>query len=242
MRTIRTPLSIIPITRVLLKGVRATLQPTNYQDPGPRLSGPQLAGPIVLFVALLFLASCSPSLENGKMRIAPIEVPYSINDSTKRIFRQEVFQPVHISSFHDSRPLAGIGEIDGRILIPATDVGDAVHNAIETALKRRGVPLGYRPSSPTIGGSVERWFIGVSPGFPTTRTEAFAQIKMDVYDPAGVVVYRGTYEGGYSESHIAPQKRNAEHTLQQAMANAIHSAISDSELWRAVKAVSLTED
>jgi hypothetical protein len=37
----------------------------------------------------------------------------------------------------------------------------------------RGVPVGYRTSSPTIGGSVERWFIGVSPGFPTTRADAF---------------------------------------------------------------------
>jgi hypothetical protein len=177
-------------------------------------------------------------MDDGVMRIAPIEVPYSIQDGTRRLFGREEFHPVYLSSFSDLRPIKGIGEIESRILMPATDVGQAVRSGVESALKERGVPVGYRPSSPTIGGSVERWFIGITPGFPTTRADAFAQIKMDVYNSAGIVVYRGTYEGGYSESHIAPRKRNAEVTLKRAMANAIHSAITDAELWRAVVAVS----
>jgi hypothetical protein len=187
------------------------------------------------------LTGCSPSLDNGIMRIAPIEVPYSIEDGTRRLFGGDEFNPVYISSFADLRPIKGIGEIEDRMLTPATDVGEAVRSGLESALKERGVQVGYRPSSPTIGGSVERWFIGVKPGFPTTRADALAKIRMDVYDPAGIVVYRGIYEGGYTESHIAPRKRNAEFTLKRAMANAIHSAITDAELWRAVKAVSRKE-
>jgi len=184
------------------------------------------------------LTGCSPSMDDGLMRIAPIEVPYSIEDGTKRLLGGDNFYPVHISSFADARPIKGIGEIESHILTPATDVGDAVRAAFESALKERGVQVQYRPSSPTIGGSVERWFIGVKPGFPMTRADAMAKINIEVYDPSGIVVYRGSYEGGYTESHIAPRKRNAEFTLKRAMANAIHSAISDDALWRAVIAVS----
>lgn len=191
----------------------------------------------VMYVCTL-LSGCSPSMDDGIMRIAPVEVPYSIEDGTRRLLGAEDFYPVYISSFSDSRPMKGIGEIESRILTPATDVGEAVRSGVESALKERGVLVGYRPSSPTIGGSVERWFIGVTPGFPTTRADAFAKITMEVYGPTGIVVYRGIYEGGYSESHIAPGKTNAEFTLKRAMGNAIHSAITDAELWRAVIAVS----
>lgn len=201
------------------------------------------------FVSLVFaaqvcvlLAGCSPSMDDGFMRIAPIEVPYSIEDGTRHLFGGDNFHPVYISSFSDARPVPGIGEIEGRILSPATDVGDAVRTAFESALRERGVQVQYRPSSPTIGGSVERWFLEVTPGFPMTRADALAKINLEVYDPSGIVVYRGSYEGGYTESHIAPRKRNAEYTLKRAMANAVHSAISDKAMWRAVVAVSRKGD
>jgi hypothetical protein len=183
------------------------------------------------------LSACAPNMGNGSMIIAPIRMPFSLLGDAGRLFKSTGVDAVRVTRFSDERPLDGIGEIDDRILVAATDVGDAARGAFVEAVKSRRVLVKQDMNIPTLGGEVERWFVKIEPGFPTTSCIAMAKIKVEVFDKSGVIVYQGHYEGGYSETRLVPRKQDVEDVLQRAMANAVQSAVDDSELWRVVEAV-----
>jgi hypothetical protein len=194
---------------------------------------------LTLFFTLGLTTGCAPSLGDGMMRISPLNVPYTVQDQLAEQARsKKASVRIAFGRFVDNRNLKAIGEIDGRLLNPATGIESTVRDALSKAFEARGAKVGLNKAVPVIQGAVVRWFLGVTPSFPSTRAEATALISIELSDVHGIVVYRGQYEGGHIERHMLPNKENAEVTLRAAMENAVHSAAEDQNLWSAIRAVS----
>jgi uncharacterized lipoprotein YajG len=180
---------------------------------------------LVAVVISLVLSACAPSLGNGKIRIEPIRVPGGhTHFSGLNVF---------VESVADSRKFRAVGEIDDRFLEAQSDVRGSVQYALERAFVEAGAHMTMVDSA-MVRGDIREWYMQVLPEFPLTRANAIARIALQVIDMDGAIIFTGNYEGIRSLKHLMPEKRHTETTLQNAMAHAIHAALSDPGLIEAV--------
>ncbi len=172
-----------------------------------------------LTVVLLTAIGCAPSFGDGKLNIAPL---------TKVRSREPLalVGQVTIREFTDSRNYSVIGEIDGRPLTAKEPIQQVVQHTFERGLFEHGSRTGMDHGT-QIAGTVKDWFVKVKPGFPLTRIFARAKLGIRVFEPGGVLIFQGTYEGASFVKHFFPNRELAESTLKQAMDTAILEIFSD---------------
>ena len=184
---------------------------------------------IAALVTIASLAACAPSLDE-RMRV---EVIPEASVDTSRPWRSPA--KIRIERFNDARADSAIAEVNGRKVQPDGDVGGTIQQAFDRALRAKGATVTLFDAPLTISGDVTSWRLQVQPGFPTTKLEATAVLKVYLTESSGQIVYRGSYTGASSFEHPYPQKTQIESVLGQAMAEAIDAAVKDSGLADAIR-------
>ncbi|RIL09397.1 MAG: hypothetical protein DCC75_06595 [Proteobacteria bacterium] len=182
-------------------------------------------------VILLSLGGCEPGL--GKSisvsKIEGTEKCPSAANLEGRIFR--------VGQFQDRRGSSPIGEIDNRMLEPASDPAQSVKGAVEQQLKACGASLSLF-TGPYVSGEVLDWKVRVYPKFPASDVEAFAKLRLQVLDGVGKQIYSAAYSGSVSESHPALSGDQVESNLGAAMALAISEAFRNDGFLESLRRVS----
>ena len=167
------------------------------------------------------LISCAPGL-NTTMRVS--EIPAS-EKATKNLSGVRV----KVGLLEDLRPDEIVGYIDGRSVRAEGDISQSVQQAIERQLKIQGARLGLF-STPLIRGSVQEWKVKVYPGFPTSKADAVASLRIELADSDAKKIFASTYTGNMSVEHPMLNRDKAEGILGGAMQNAIDQALADRNL------------
>lgn len=210
-------------------GITGFLEANSRGIEKLKLSWPhfgKLSGYLVVGLAavLLWLNGCAPGLNqtlsvNRIPDLDAAELRASLGPDIK----------VQVQKFTDARPEKTIGDVNGRALSPASDVALAAQLALEQKLKAKGYRLSLF-NSPSISGEVKDWLVQVHPGFPSSTVDASAAVKLNVYDPKGVLVYTATYKGTSTAENPFFSQERIESVLGEAMAYALEEAIRDERL------------
>jgi hypothetical protein len=137
-------------------------------------------------------------------------------------------------TFTDARSSAPVATINGRELLPSGDIGASAQRVFEAQFKeaglRRGLFEGLRAE-----GQVLEWHIDITPGFPATKMEARASIRLSLSDEGGKSLYAARYTGVVMSEHPIGSTDRIERTFSLAMAEAAAEALADPEFVRAVR-------
>jgi len=182
---------------------------------------------VSILFSLALLAGCAPGL-GTELRVNAIPELSSI-----QTVQNMTMSRVALQRFNDSRQKPVIGEVDGRELAAGGDVADSVRRALELRLKAHGAQV-VLFNAPSISGDVREWFVKVNPGFPSSKVEAKALIKLRVFSQRDKALYEGSYKGEMSEESPVFSEGHIEQVLGGAMSQALNEALSDPELLRSL--------
>lgn len=179
---------------------------------------------IGIVLCLVCLAGCAPGL--GKTLntdyISPLPLEKTVQQRLSGV-------QLRTGDFIDARGVETIGEIDGRRLLPAGDVGQSVKRAFEDALRNGGADLSLY-SGPMVKGEVLAWKIEVQPGFPVSEVNTEASLRVMVSSGSNRNAYSAIYSGTAEEKHPYLSETKIEELLGLAMAYAIREALRDQRL------------
>jgi len=174
---------------------------------------------IFLYLAsVISLNSCAPGL--GKtLKITKYPDPISPANSLS-------FIKVRVLPFIDDRKSHEIGEISGRKLSSEGTVSYVVRRMFEEEIKSGGGSL-VEFSDKSVSGAIKNWRIEVTPGFPSSVTEATAEVELTISSQDQGTLYRGRYSGFSSMRNPFLSEAKIEEVLGQAMRFAVYEAFKD---------------
>ncbi len=176
-----------------------------------------------LFVVLLVcvLSACSPSLERT-LKVDYVE-PESVDNTVKASVSAV---RVKLGEFSDLRRQPAIGEIDGRKLLPDGDVALSAKMALQDGLREAGASIALYGDT-VVSGEVTNWFVQITPGFPLSKVEASATMRLRVERAHGKSTYSALYSGSIEQKHPFLTQTKVEKSLGDAMAIAVKEALKD---------------
>lgn len=185
------------------------------------------------------IVACAPGLGGT--------IPVSLTDSAARTGNHEdrflddkgsdyssEFPTVRLQSFTDVRRYSEIVSIRGRSVMPAGNIPLAVRDAFQSNLRK----LDYRVTQfegPIVAGEVLEWRATVDPGFPTTKCEALAALRVFVTDENHNVIFQGIYNGASKKVHPFLGQSGVQETIAGAMDAAIAASFEDNGLLQALR-------
>ena len=172
---------------------------------------------------LLFAVGCAPGL-GASLRVPAITeeevTPFSHSTGEIR---------VNVGKFQDMRQPHFIGDVNGRLLEADGDVGLTVQTGFERLFSAAGARLALF-NSPSIVGDVNKWYVKVNTGFPTSKAMAEADITVSVFDRDSRRVYTATYTGQTSYEHPVLSQSRIQKALVAAIGYAMRQALADERL------------
>ena len=178
----------------------------------------------------VWLAGCAPGL--GKQ----LRVDNIIRTQAASADRGAgEFPKVRVGRFDDRRGYSEVGEVDGRLLQPAGNVAVNVQAALEEMLRARGIqPSQF--SGLLLTGEILEWRVMVLPGFPTTKVQAVASVKIELRSEKYDLLYSAVYTGNGEAEHPFMTQYRVEEALGSAMETALSGAIEDRTLTEKIAA------
>lgn len=183
---------------------------------------------VLMWSVVFALFGCAPSL-GAKLRVDRFPVA-----STSTI----VLQPrsrvqIRVGEVTDMRADPSVATIDGRSIPPDGEVGLAVREAISNEVVAAGGSLSQFDGS-RVDAEILTWHVGVQPGFPSTKVNAKATVRLNLFDAHGGKLYAGIYRGATDVEHPLFSQERVEQALAQAMQYALSEAFSDEAVRRAL--------
>ena len=180
---------------------------------------------------VLFVQGCAPGL--GKR----LQVKGVLSPEAKIDFQDASHcagKAVRVGSFEDRRSYSEVGEIDGRLLQPEGNAALGAQWFMEKLLRTARVQTGL-VTGPWLVGQILDWRVRVIPGFPTTKAEAEASVRIELRDEGYGVLYAATYAGRGQAEHPFMTQTKVEEVLADAMWVALSGVIDDQELWSRIR-------
>jgi hypothetical protein len=171
----------------------------------------------------LLVSGCAPGL-GASLRVPPLP-----EEGVQPLVLTSGEIRVNIGKFNDMRQPQFIGDINGRLLETDGDVGYITQTGCERIFALAGAKLALF-NVPSLSGDVNRWYVKVTTGFPTSKAVAEASVTMSVYDRESHKVYTATYTGQTSTEHPFLSESKIKQALGSAMNYAIRQALSDQRL------------
>lgn len=180
-----------------------------------------------LFLVTLSFVACAPGLGNT------LRVDRFDNLEQQKLPQLRTVNTLKLGHFIDARSEREIGEIDGRPLMPGTDVAISVKEAFREALEEAGAlgTSGRAGSSETIiVGTIKDWKININPGWPSTQALATARLDLEFLDSQRRPLFSGRYNGTVEAEYPLLSEERIETLLASAMQYAINEALNDQQL------------
>jgi hypothetical protein len=183
----------------------------------------------VLAAIVACLSACAPGL--GKTLHVDNIIETSRGEGGAGL-SSEVFQvqpKIRVGKVEDRRKYSEVGEIDGRLLQPAGNVAHSVELALQELLRSKDI----QPSQfhgKWLMGHILEWRVQIFPGFPTSRVQALAEVKIELEDPSHRRLYSVVYKGTGQAEHPFLTEGGIEDVLGEAMYTALSGAVEDPQL------------
>lgn len=141
---------------------------------------------------------------------------------------------VAMDGFNDERlSVEEPGEqLKGELVQPYGDISAVVEQGAIKALRRRGVVFSDR-SWVSLRGEISKWQ-SVVHSTAMVEIESQAQLRVQVFDRKGDVVYSGNYAGARSSRFPVASEQDVKDSLALAMRQAIDQMATDEQLLRAL--------
>ncbi len=194
---------------------------------------PKVSGLKTIFISCalawcgVYVSACAPGL-GERFSVANVEV-VSVDKLSPDLERTRV----RWGTFVDERIQREVADINGRKLEPETDPAVAARKIFEAQFREGGV----RPSlyeGATIDADLIDWMIDIQPGFPSTKMEARASVRLKISREGGPQLYSARYSGAVSVEHPIGSTDRIEGVFAQAMAEAAAEALHDHRLVEAL--------
>ena len=175
------------------------------------LRGALVAGAVVL------MSACAPSLGGT------IDAPTIPSVAPKGDARARLGSYLSIQTVEDARSKGISGEAG--YTEPAGKVTQIVEDGIKSAFRENGISI--LDSAPvTLRTEIRQWRAKVT-STAQAEIQSEATIFVEALDPAGHVIYSGTYTGERSSKFPIVSRIDVQDSLGLAMANAIGQAVAD---------------
>mgnify|MGYP001190397077 CR=1 FL=1 len=191
-----------------------------------RLAAFQSRIPFILFCLylLIFHSACAPGL-GSSIAIAGVgKTDFAIN----KIFLPEDDVKVNVLQFADLRTIEAIAQIDGRLIRPDGDVGQAAQRIFENGVKSLGIKLSFF-DAPSVRGKIREWQVQVFPAFPASGLKAKAVLNVELLGITGAVIRSAEYLGEYREEHPFMTEDKIQSALASAMKLAVEELLKDKQ-------------
>lgn len=189
---------------------------------------------IAVICLITVTAACAPGL-GDRFSIDTIETVSTVrSDPALRGLR------LRWGTFTDARTSAPAATINGRELLPSGDIGASARRIFEAQFKEAGIRPGLFEGL-RAEGQVLEWHIDITPGFPATKMEARASVRLSLGDEGGKSLYAARYTGVVMSEHPIGSTDRIERAFSQAMAEAAAEALADPEFLRALRAAAAAQ-
>ena len=183
---------------------------------------------LTLFLILVFLVSCTPSLKNT-ISINPISAPTKEEKTEADYYKSESNPKVRVGIISDARNFKIVAKMDGKSYEEAQDSTKIIQMGIEKYFAESDYNVTLF-NAPTITGELENWIVTIEPKTFYNKVEAKADIILLLLNAKGRVIYRSKYSGVYGESGMFFSESDIEKTLTYAMHYALIEASKDARL------------
>lgn len=180
-----------------------------------------------LHLIFLSLLGCAPGLGTSleMTNLPPIEV-----DSNTQLESYELMR-ARVDSFIDTRGEAPFVSINGRAVESSNHLGPLVQTGLEDALKGYGgKPCLFDCMS--IGGEIRQWKLNVTPGFPLSKANARAELRIWIKDQRGQEILKGYYRGAATSENPIYSESMMTKDLGVALNESIKSFFTDEKVVR----------
>lgn len=174
-------------------------------------------------IVLLMISGCAPGL-GERFSVNTVEVvPTSVSAATLERVR------FRWGTILDARKQTVVADINGRMLEPDTDPVLAARRIFEAQFRESGVRASLF-EGPVVDLELLDWMIEIQPGFPSTKMDARASVRVKVAPESASSSYSARYSGTVSVEHPIGSTERIQSVFAQAMAEAASQAISDQHL------------
>ena len=179
---------------------------------------------VVLVSALLsFLSSCTP----GISRTLQVQEIQEVKAGDLAAFSKQ--PTLRVKEFDDNREKIDIARVGDNNIIPDGNLGAVVSRAVERSLRASGARLSQF-SGTEVRGSIEEWYVHVSPSFPVATLAADATIVVEIAEQGKTPSYRGRYSGNSEMQHPVASESKIQDALGEAMRLALLEMLEDKKL------------
>jgi hypothetical protein len=135
---------------------------------------------------------------------------------------------IFVDQFIDARPSPAVARVEDRDVGASNDPVEEVVGGIKRALEKRGFT--FSDTAPVIlSGELRAWVSLVTEGLPS-KSEATAELYVEVLDPANKRVYSGVYKGYAAKESPGLDEGDVQETLRISMTEAIQQIMADKQL------------
>ncbi len=174
-------------------------------------------GSALAAAAIVLLSACAPNLGGT------IDAPSIPSVSPKGDARARLGSYLSIQTVEDARTKGISGEAG--YTEPAGKVTQIVEDGIKNAFRENGISI--LDSAPvSLRTEIRQWRAKVTSA-AQAEIDSEATIFVEALDPAGKVIYSGTYTGNRSSKFPIVSRIDVQDSLGLAMANAIGQAVAD---------------
>ncbi len=177
----------------------------------------------VFLSSLIFILSfCSPGLGTTMSlnNVSKVEL------ETSNLFTEQDKVRLNILNFGDNRTIEAIAQIDGRLIKPDGDVGQAAQRIFESYAKNSGIKLSLF-NAPTVRGYVNEWKVSIIPSFPASKVQANATINIELLDRDSNIIHKSFYSGDFQEANPFLSDEKVQNALGMAMSYAVSEVFKD---------------
>ena len=133
---------------------------------------------LTLFLILVFLVSCTPSLKNT-ISINPISAPTKEEKTEADYYKSESNPKVRVGIISDARNFKIVAKMDGKSYEEAQDSTKIIQMGIEKYFAESDYNVTLF-NAPTITGELENWIVTIEPKTFYNKVEAKADIILSL--------------------------------------------------------------